>query len=49
VLVCAEICTLAIDEMLIELAMIAATLGVVETWDPIKDADLVIAQSTCHI
>jgi len=49
VLLCAEICTLAIDELLIDLAMTSATLGVVETWDPIKDADLVIAQSTCHI
>jgi len=40
---------LAIDEMLIELAMAAATIGIVENWDPTKDADLVIAQSTCHI
>lgn len=49
VLLCAEISTLAIDELLIDLAMASATLGIAETWDPIKDADLVIAQSTCHI
>jgi len=49
VLICAEISTLANDEMLIDLAMAAATLGIAEQWDPIKDSDLVIAQSTCHI
>jgi hypothetical protein len=49
VLVCAEISTLAIDEMLIDITMAAATIGVAEAWDPLKDADLIIAQSTCHI
>lgn len=49
VLLCAEISELAIDELLIELAMASATIGIAETWDPIKDTDLVIAQSTCHI
>jgi len=29
--------------MLIEIAMAAANLGITEQWDPIKDADLVIA------
>lgn len=49
VLVCAEISTLAIDEMLIDITMAAATIGLAEAWDPLKDADLIIAQSTCHI
>ncbi len=49
VLVFAEISTLAIDEMLIDITMAAATIGVAEAWDPLKDADLIIAQSTCHI
>lgn len=35
--------------MLIDLTLAAATLGIAESWDPLKDADLVIAQSNCHI
>lgn len=49
VLICSEIATFAMEEMLIQLAFTAATLGIVEQWDAQKDADLVIAQSNCHI
>jgi hypothetical protein len=37
------------EELLVKLTFTAATLGIKETWDPLKDADLVIAQSNCHI
>jgi len=49
VLICSEIATFSMQEMLVPLAFTAANLGITETWDPIKDSDLVIAQSNCHI
>ena len=49
VLICSEISSFAMDEMLVELSFTAANLGIAEKWDALKDADLVIAQSNCHI
>lgn len=43
VLICSEISSFAMDEMLVSLSYTAATLGIAETWDALKDADLVIA------
>ena len=40
---------MAMEEMLIPIAFSAANLCVAETWDPLKDADLIIAQSNAHI
>jgi hypothetical protein len=37
------------EELLVNLAYTAANLGIAEQWDALKDADLVIAQSNCHI
>jgi hypothetical protein len=37
------------EELLVELAFTSATLGTAEQWDAMKDSDLVIAQSNCHI
>lgn len=48
-LICSEIATFAMDELLVSLAFTAATLGIEEQWDAMKDPDLVIAQSNCHI
>ena len=49
VLICAEIAKLALEENIIDLCFDAATLCVQEKWDPLKDSDLVIAQSGAHI
>ncbi len=49
VLICSEISNFAMEEMLVQLSFTAASLGTAETWDAMKDADLVIAQSNCHI
>lgn len=43
VLICAEISKLALEENLVDLCFDAATLCVKDTWDPLKDNDLVIA------
>lgn len=39
---------LAFEEMLVDLAFEAATLAVKDEWDPIKDNDLIMAQSESH-
>ena len=49
VLINSEISQLAMQEMQIQVAFNAATLCVAETWDYLKDADLIIAQSNAHI
>ena len=43
VLIAAEIASLAMEECLFEIAFKAASLAVMDEWDPIKNADLVIA------
>ena len=43
VLVCSEIATFAMNELLVPLTFTAATLGTAAVWDPLKDCDLVIA------
>jgi hypothetical protein len=48
VLIAAEIAKLAIEDMLVDIAHKAATLAIAEEWDPVKNTDLVIAQSECH-
>ena len=49
VLICSEISSFAMEELLVNLAYTSANLGIAEQWDALKDADLVIAQSNCHI
>ena len=49
VLICSEIANFAMEELLVQLSFTAASLGTAETWDAMKDADLIIAQSNCHI
>ena len=39
---------LAFEEDLIDLAFSSGTLAVKDSWDPIKDHDLIIAQSESH-
>jgi hypothetical protein len=39
---------LAYEELLIDLAYDAASLAVKDEWDPIKDTDLIMAQSESH-
>jgi hypothetical protein len=39
---------LALEENIVELAFDSATLAVKDAWDPIKDHDLIIAQSESH-
>lgn len=40
---------LAFEEYLVDLAFDAATLAVKDQWDPIKDHDLIIAQSESNL
>jgi propanediol utilization protein len=49
VLINAEISSLAMDELLVQVSFDAATMCVAETWDANKDSDLIIAQSNAHI
>lgn len=49
VLVCSEICKLALEENLTDICYDAANLCVKDNWDSHKDNDLVIAQSSAHI
>ncbi len=42
VLICSEIASFAMEELLVPLTFTAATLGTATTWDPLKDSDLVI-------
>ena len=49
VLINSEISILALDEGLVDLCFEAASMCIVEKWDALKDADLVIAQSYAHI
>ena len=49
VLIAAEISRLALEENMIDAAYDSSTLCVKEEWDPIKDLELVIAQSQAHI
>ena len=48
VLIANEMAKVAYEENLIELAFDAATLAVKDEWDPIKDQDLIMAQSESH-
>ena len=48
VLIANEMAKLAFEEYLIELAFDAGTLAVKDEWDPIKDHDLIMAQSESH-
>lgn len=48
VLIAAEIAKLAIEENLVDIAHKAASLAIAEEWDPVKNIDLVIAQSESH-
>ena len=48
VLIATEMAKLALEEYLVDLAFDSATLAVKDTWDPIKDHDLIIAQSESH-
>jgi hypothetical protein len=48
VLISTEMAKLAYEELLIDLAYDAATLAVKDEWDPIKDTDLIMAQSESH-
>lgn len=48
VLIASEMAKLAYEEMLIDLAFNSATLAVKDEWDPIKDVDLIMAQSEAH-
>ena len=43
VLIATEIAKLALEENLLDIAFKAATLSLAEDWDPVKNADLVIA------
>lgn len=49
VLIATEIAKLALEENLLDIAFKAATLSLAEDWDPVKNADLVIAQSESHL
>lgn len=49
VLISSEIAKLAFEELLVDLAYEAANLAVKDTWDPIKNIDLIIAQSEAHL
>jgi hypothetical protein len=48
VLVANEMAKLAYEEQLIDLAFDSATLATQDEWDPIKDHDLIMAQSESH-
>ena len=48
VLIANEMAKLAFEENLIDLAFDAATLATKDEWDPIKDHDLIMAQSESH-
>jgi hypothetical protein len=48
VLLGSEISKLALEEQLIEIAEEAAKVAVKDEWDPVKETDLVIAQSEAH-
>jgi hypothetical protein len=48
VLIATEMAKLAFEETLIDLAFDAATLAVKNEWDPVKDHDLIMAQSESH-
>ena len=48
VLVSAEISKLAMEEWLVEVAFNSATLAVAGEWDPQKNPELIIAQSSSH-
>ena len=48
VLIATEMAKLALEEYLVDLAFDSATLAVKDSWDPIKDHDLIIAQSESH-
>lgn len=42
-MISSEIAKLAFEELLVDLAFDAATLAIKDTWDPIKNIDLIIA------
>jgi len=42
-LISSEIAKLAFEELLVDLTFDAATLAIKDTWDPIKNIDLIIA------
>lgn len=48
VLIANEMAKLAFEEYLVDLAFNSASLAVRDEWDPIKDVDLIIAQSESH-
>jgi len=48
VLIATEIAKLAMEDNLVDIAHKAASLAIAEEWDPVKNTDLVIAQSECH-
>lgn len=48
VLIATEMAKLAFEENLVDLAFDAGTLAVKDEWDPIKDHDLIMAQSESH-
>lgn len=48
VIIANEMAMLAFEEDLIDLAFSSGTLAVKDQWDPIKDHDLIIAQSESH-
>jgi len=48
-LISSEIAKLAFEELLVDLTFDAATLAIKDTWDPIKNIDLIIAQSEAHL
>ena len=49
VLIACEIAKLAMEDNLVEIAHKAASLAIADEWDPVKNTDLVIAQSECHL
>jgi hypothetical protein len=48
VLIATEMAKLAFEEALVDLAFDSATLATTDEWDPIKDHDLIMAQSESH-